>query len=275
MTTAKPTTTTAPGRFRLPDPPERQDDEKMSTVDHLHQPGNTHHLLRHLGNPHTTLVAAERFITMMPERRLPSRRTRRVPDLLIAFDVDPELYRAHNGYIVQAQGKSPDFVLEVASRSTDGEDTGPKRDDYAALGILEYWRFDETGEFHGTKLAGDRLVDGVYQPIPIDELDDDVLQGYSAALNLILRWERGQLGWYDPRTEQHIATFDTERARADSERARADGERTRADSERARADGEHTARIAAEAQLRAEREARATAEARIRELEARLYNPDL
>ena len=150
--------------------------------------------------------------------------------------------------------KSPDFVLEVASRSTGSEDTGPKRDDYAALGILEYWRFDPTGEHHGTRLAGDRLVDGVYQPIPIDELDDGVLQGYSAALNLIIRSEQGQLGWYDPRTEQHIATFNTERARADSE---------------------HEARVAAEAQLRAEREARAAAEARIRELEARLYNTDL
>ena len=254
MTTAKPTTTKAPSGFRLPDPPEREDDEKMSTVDHLHQPGNTHHLLRHFGNSETTLVTAERFITMMPEQRLPSGRTRRVPDLLIAFDVDPELYQADNGYIVQTQGKSPDFVLEVASRSTGSEDTGPKRDDYAALGILEYWRFDPTGEHHGTKLAGDQLVDGNYQPIPIDELDDGVLQGYSAVLNLILRWKRGQLGWYDPSTELHIATFDTERARAD---------------------GEHEARIAAETELRAEREARATAEARIRELEARVYNTDL
>ena len=261
MTTTEPTTTTAPSRFRLPDPPERQDDEKMSTVDHLHQPGNTHHLLQHLGNPDTTLVTAERYITMVPEQRLPSGRTRRVPDLLIAFDVDPALYRDNNGYIVQAQGKPPDFVLEVASRSTGSEDTGPKRDDYAALGILEYWRFDETGEFHGTKLAGDRLVDGVYQPIQIDALDDDVLQGYSAALNLILRWERGRLGWYDPGTEQHIATFNSER-----------GARLAAE---ARAEGEREARIAAEARADSEHSARVTAEARIRELEARLYNRDL
>ena len=253
MTTAHTKITKSPSRFRLPDPPERQDDEKMSTVDHLHQPGNTHHLLQHFGNPDTTLVTAERFITMMPERRLPSGRTRRVPDLLIAFEVDPDLYAANNGYIVPEQGKAPDFVLEVASRSTGDEDTGPKRDDYAALGILEYWRFDATGEHHGAKLAGDRLVDGVYQPIPIDEPDDDVLQGYSAALNLILRWERGQLGWYDPRTEQHIATFNTERARADSERE---------------------ARMAAEARADREHSARVAAEARIRELEQRLQQQD-
>ena len=84
--------------------------------------------------------------------------------------------------------------------------------DYAALGILEYWRFDATGEYHGARLAGDRLVEGMYQPIPVDELTDGILQGYSGALNLTLRWERGQLGWYDPATERHIATFDSERS---------------------------------------------------------------
>ena len=260
MTTSDKKITQSPGRFRLPDPPERQDDEKMSTVDHLHQPGNTHHLLRHFGDPETTLVTAERFITMMPERRLPSGRTRRVPDLLIAFDVDPQLYQANNGYIVPAQGKSPDFVLEVASRSTADEDTGPKRDDYAALGILEYWRFDATGEFHGARLAGDRLVDGIYQPIPIDELTDGSLQGHSAALNLTLRWERGQLGWYDPATERHIATFDTERARADNAEKALEAERT--------------ARAAAEARAETERQARLAAEARVRELEERPQQQD-
>ena len=253
MTTADTKITQSPGRFRLPDPPERQDDEKMSTVDHLHRPGNTHHLLRHFGDPETTLVTAERFITMMPERRLPSGRTRRVPDLLIAFDVDPQLYQANNGYIVPAQGKSPDFVLEVASRSTADEDTGPKREDYAALGILEYWRFDPTGEFHGARLAGDRLVDGIYQPIPIDELPDGSLQGYSAALNLTLRWERGQLGWYDPATERHIATFDSERSARLVAENRAD---------------------AAEARAAAARNRAAAAEARIRELEAELRRRD-
>ena len=50
-------------RFRLPDSPERELDEKMSTVDHLHQPGNTHHLAQHLGNPESTLwEAAARFL---------------------------------------------------------------------------------------------------------------------------------------------------------------------------------------------------------------------
>ena len=252
--TPKPATTaTAAGRFRLPDPPERELDEKMSTVDHLHQPGNTHHLAQHFGNPESTLVTAERYITMMPERRLPSGRARRVPDLLIAFGADPEAYYESNGYVIGEQPKAPDFVLEVASPSTAGEDTGPKRDDYEALGIAEYWRFDETGEHHGAKLAGDRLVDGRYEPIAIEEQPDGSLQGYSAALNLLIRWERGRLAWHDPATGRHIATFEGERARANNAEARADTAEARADTERVRAD---------------------TAEARVREIEERLRRRD-
>ena len=58
-------------------------------------------------------------------------------------------------------------------------------------------------------------VDGQYEPIHIEELAEDTLQGYSGVLNLNIRWEGVQLRWYDPTTDQHIVTFDDERARAD------------------------------------------------------------
>ena len=102
------------------------------------------------------------------------------------------------------------------------------------MGIREYWRFDETGEFHGARLAGDRLVNGRYEPIPIVELSDGVLEGYSEVLDLNIRWEDGELGWYDPATGLHIATFDSERARADYERAARQAAETRAEDAEAR-----------------------------------------
>ena len=102
--------------------------------------------------------------------------------------------------------------MEIASRRTGRVDVTAKRDDYAALGIPEYWRFDETGEYHGSRLAGDRLEKGVYGPLPIEELPDGILQGYSAILNLNLRWEKGQLSWHDPSTGEYVPTFETERA---------------------------------------------------------------
>ena len=215
--TRKPASRTypSPSGFRLPDIPQREPDE-VSQFDQLFKTGRSHALAVHLGNPETTLVEADRWIIAEPGT---FRELARYPDLLVAFDVDPAAYEASNGYIISEQGKPPDFVLEVASASTWDTDIGAKRDDYARMLIREYWRFDKTGQYHGTRLAGERLVNGVYVPIDIEELSEDVLQGYSEALGLYLRWERGELGWYDPATGQHIATFDTERARADNERA--------------------------------------------------------
>ena len=239
-------------RFRLPDPPPRDPDEVTSYI-HVHLPGNSHHLFHWFGHPETTLVAADQWMTLTPRSREISLRR---PDLMIAFDVDPEAYYESNGYIVSEQGKPPDFVLEVASPSTADIDIGPKRDDYAALGIPEYWRFDSTGEHHGQRLAGDQLIEGRYQSFPIRELADGSLEGFSPVLNLNLRWEDGQLGWYDPASGRHIPTFEAQRDRAEEQRVRAEGERARAESERARAE---------------------RAEARVRELEAemrRLRRPE-
>ena len=164
MSTAK--TPNPQSRFRLPDPPPREPDE-MTAFDHVYKHGNNRYLAIHLGNQDTTLVVADRWIIAHPDA---DRSRARRPDLLIAFNVDPAAYHASNGYIVSEQGKPPDFVLEVASESTGATDTGAKRQDYAALGISEYWRFDETGQHHGVRLAGDQLVGDRYRPITIEQL---------------------------------------------------------------------------------------------------------
>ena len=252
MTTAKKPKTRS--HFRLPDPPEREPDEKMTSAKHLHEPGNTHHLAQHFGNPQSNLVAAERYITLMPERRLPSGMARRYPDLLIALGVDSEAYYESNGYVIGEQVKPPDFVLEIASASTADEDTGPKRLDYEALGIAEYWRFDETGEHHKTRLAGDRLVEGRYEPVDIEELADGVMQGYSAVLNLFIRWEQGRLAWRDPATGRHILTYDDQRARAEEATASAESERAARMEAAARAEAAEARAKAAEAELHRLRE---------------------
>ena len=212
------------GSFVLPDLPEGEP-EDMTSFDHLAASGNVRYLIRHLGNPETTIVAGERYVTRAPGVPATDRLS---PDLLIALGADPETYRENNGYIISEQGNPPDFVLEIASRSTGRQDVVEKRAAYAGLGIPEYWRFDETGEFHGTRLAGDRLADGRYEPVPIETVEEGVLQGYSSVLNLLLRWDHGQLGWHDPETGQHIATFEQERARAESAEARADAAEARA-----------------------------------------------
>ncbi len=247
------TTAESRRKFRFPDPPEREPDD-LTSFDHLALNGNAHHLIQHFGNPETTLIAGEHYLARIHTRDLTGVR---YPDLLIAFGVHPAAYRRSNAYVLSEQGKPPDFVLEIASRRTAREDVGDKRNDYAALHIPEYWRFAETTSFRVPLLAGDRLTeDGHYRPIPIEEGDGGVLQGYSQVLNLLLRWENGQLAWHDPETGRHIVTFEDQREALSREREALSREREALSRER-------------EAFSR-EREARLLAEARVRELEARL-----
>ena len=207
--------------YQLPDPPQREPDE-MTAFNHLATTGNAHHLTQHFGKPETTLVAGEHFISLVPTGDITGLH---FPDLMVAFNVNPAAYYRSNAYFISEQGKPPDFVLEIASRSTGRTDVVEKRKHYAALGIPEYWRFDETGQHHGTKLAGDQIVQDRYEPFAIKELTDGNLQGYSQVLNLNLRWENGQLVWYDPATGRPILTYEDQRDRAVTERERADAER--------------------------------------------------
>ena len=155
MTTSDTAARTAKhkGRFRLPDPPERKPDD-MTSAEHPSETGLHHHLKLFLGNPETTIVSGEKYLTARRGAEM------RYPDLLVAFAVDPAAYWETNGYLVSEQGKPPDLVLEIASEGTGHVDVGEKREFYEKLGIREYWRFDATGEYHGAKLSGDRLVGG-------------------------------------------------------------------------------------------------------------------
>ena len=54
----------------------------------------------HLGNPETTIVAGERHVTK--ETGAPAV-DRMAPNLLIAFQADPEAYREDNGYVISVQ----------------------------------------------------------------------------------------------------------------------------------------------------------------------------
>ena len=235
-----------PSTFRLPDIPEKDPDD-MTSSKHLAQTGNMYRLAQHLGHLDSTIVSGERYICAEPGSPI------RYPDLLVAFDADPELYETNNGYVVSLQGKPPDLVLEIASRATGHIDTGQKPEFYAGLGIAEYWRFDETGQFHGQKLAGDRLVGGAYEPLDLETLSDGSVRGYSRVLDLYICWEQGSLVFYDPKTEAHIASLDSLRDEIRQAEARARGEIRQA-----------------EARAQEERRQRERAEARIRQLEEQL-----
>ena len=260
MTTGPRTTPRlhSPAQDILPLPDPRPCDLDMSTFEYLNFPAYPPMLADHLGNPETTIITSEVGASVRPTT---SYRNVLYPDLLIAFNADPAARKAHNGYIISEQGKPPDFVLEIASPSTARKDETEKRDAYADMGIPEYWRFDAEGSgSYSSPLAGDRLVDGRYEPISINESGDGDLWGHSAVLNLDLCWEKGQLRFWDPGEQRFLPNHSEILAQSrasDAARAGADVARAEADarSERLRQ------------KLNSEQQARQAAEARIRELE--------
>ena len=141
------------------------------------------------------------------------------PDCVVAFGVDPKAIVARNGYVISEVGKPPDFVIEVASRSTGRRDYTVKRDGYAGYGVGEYWRFDHTGGmFYDAALAGDVLVDGRYEPVEITHEPDGLIWGHSEVLGLDLCWREGELRFRDPSTGEFLLTPEKQQAaRIDAE----------------------------------------------------------
>ena len=258
-----------------PDAPPRDD---MQNLFYLHERSAIEALKDHFGDPDSTLVWTE--ARLGPSLSQPD--DTRVPDLMVAFNCDVALARRDNGYSLARHPRPPEFVLEVASRTTGIVDYTAKRADYARYGVAEYWRFDPTGgAYHDEALAADILVDGRYERLPIEWADAAHGRGYSAALGLYVCWDTGELRFYDPLTGTYLRTLAEERAERRAEaagRRRAEAEadarrraEARADARRAAAEAraaDEAARAEAEAEARRRAEARAeAAEARLAELE--------
>ena len=161
------------------------------------------------------------------------------PDVFVVFGVED---RMRMSYKVWEEGKAPDFVLEVASKSTWREDLGPKREVYARLGVKEYWMYDPTGEYLSPVLQGLRLAGGAYVRQLAVSSPDGALTLRSETLGLELRAQGAEMRFRDPATGQVLLSHQE----ADTARREAEA---RADAEAARAEREAAARRAAEARV--------------------------
>ena len=229
----------------------------------------------------------------------------------LRISIAPDYYRSRNapvarirddtGYNLSEIGKAPEFVLEVASRSTYRRDLYEKPDIYARIGVSELWMFDPTGgELYGQALMGFRLVDGEYEAVEIVENQHGLPSGYSEELGLrlcALEWsKRGEIlsaqpnmkrvlsGNFQPwqllfqnvKTGEYIINMralrdeyrrveserDMEREARESAETRANAAETRAESAEERAESER-------ARAESEREARESAEERAESERAR------
>jgi Uma2 family endonuclease len=91
--------------------------------------------------------------------------TRIVPELFVVLDAEP---RDRTKWVVSAEGKGPDFVVEVFASPEAAKEREAHVDRYAALGISELFLLDRTRRWlRGYRLP--RPTARAYEPIPLDE----------------------------------------------------------------------------------------------------------
>lgn len=165
------------------------------------------------------------------------------PDALVSFGIGQKLRRT---YLVWEEGKTPDFVMEMASETTYRNDLTEKMSLYADLGITDYFLCDIEGLYLPTPLMGFTLVDDVYVPIRASA-DGSV---HSSVLGLDFHLHLDDVRLYNPTTQQWVLTpEEAAEARADQESARADQEALTRQQETARAEAAEAEAAALRAEL--------------------------
>jgi len=133
----------------------------------------------------------------------PGNRTRAlVPDVFMAKGIPKETTPRRRVYLAWREGKMPDIVIELTSKSSQDEDMDDKfwlyRD---RLKIPEYIVFDPLGEYLEPQLQGWSLQDGEYVPLPTQ--DGRLV---SEVLGLHLETEGDYLRLFDPARNAYIAS---------------------------------------------------------------------
>jgi Putative restriction endonuclease len=155
------------------------------------------------------------------------------PDVLVALGVTKQPLR--DTYLVWQEGKAPDFIAEISSKSTKQEDKKKKFAIYRdILRVSEYFLSDPTEDYLQPPLQGFRLIGGQY--VGIEPVAGRLP---SQVLGLHLERDGKQLRLFDPATGQRLPTL--LEARQEAER-RAAEERRQADEERRRAESAELAR---------------------------------
>ena len=176
-----------------------------------------------------------------------------VPDVFVVLDCDPGLRRT---FRIWEEGRVPDVVFEVTSRSTRRQDQVTKPRLYGQLGVKELFLFDPSAEYLKPPLHGLRLVNGILQPIT--ERDGTLL---CETLGIELSLTGDELILTDAETKQRLLTRAEVAEQAEEQALRAREQALRA------LDRERQAAFAAQQAAFAAQQA---AQARIAELEEQL-----
>ncbi|WP_242025641.1 Uma2 family endonuclease [Leptolyngbya sp. FACHB-36] len=128
------------------------------------------------------------------------------PDAFVIFGVKKVDRRSYKTW--ENNDRTPDFVLEITSKSTRSQDHGPKKGAYAFLGVSEYFLYDPTGDYLKPSLQGFRLVDDNYFAIAALTLADRTVVLSSDVLQLELRLKDGKLRFHDPAAGELLRSYE-------------------------------------------------------------------
>jgi Uma2 family endonuclease len=179
-------------------------------------------------------IAADLAVYYPDERRFS-------PDVLAVFDVDPY---TRMKWVVSAERKGLDFVLEVVVAGKRRKDTVANRHRYARLGIPEYFVYDHRrATVQGWRLSSSLMR--TYAPIASSGgmLHSEVLGLDVAVLerrlrffyaNAELRPSSELLDVLEARIDDLNGAIEVEQLRTEEERVRAEEERARAEAAEAR-----------------------------------------
>ncbi len=195
-----------------------------------------------------------------------NKEVRIAPDVFVVFGVPK---RQRPVYKVWDEGKGPDVVIEITSRSTHRRDEYEKPGIYYHMGVQEYFQYDPTGDYLTPALRGRRMggQGGGYEPIPPLSRNGGVLALPSRVLNLELHLEGQRLRLYDPVAKSYLLPY--EEAEAGRRHAIAATRAAEAKAQRA-----EEARKQAEAKAQHEAEARRVVELALEQIESKYHTSE-
>ena len=125
------------------------------------------------------------------------------PDCYVAFGVAAKGHRRF--YKVWEENDiAPAVVFEFTSKKTKKDDVTIKKPLYEqVLRVQEYFQFDPSGDYLKPRLQGQRLQNGVYQPIA---LMDNRMVSEQLGLELVIEGET--LRFYDPLRRKWLRTYE-------------------------------------------------------------------
>jgi Uma2 family endonuclease len=153
-------------------------------------------LRRHFAGDPMVYVSGKMFVYYVHGDRLRAL----APDVFVVRGVPDRQRRVYKTW---EEGRGPDVVIEMTSRSTREEDLEDKFALYRdTLHVAEYFLFDPESEYLDPPLQGYRLTEGRYEPIePVEgRLPSEVLGLHLQSIGQILRL-------YDPAAGRIVPTW--------------------------------------------------------------------